>query len=55
METNKENSIADNDARIEFRKKMRIRGEEATRTVFKTVKGALRESKKYPNEEIRDR
>lgn len=40
------------DERIEFRKRMRIRGEEARRIVFKTVSDVMKDSKENAQDEI---
>lgn len=54
MEKNERKPISDNDARIEFRKRMRLRGEEARRIVFRTVNNVIKESEKEQKDDIRE-
>ncbi len=54
MEKRERRLISDDDARIEFRKRMRIRGEEAKRIVFETVNNVIEKSEKEPEDEIRE-
>ena len=54
MEKRKRRLISDNDERIEFRKRMRIRGEEARKIIFRTVNDVIKKSEKKPEDEIRE-